>query len=209
MFSGLPWMSRLRNRPSASDSSEARSAWLSRYEQGKLFVDGDQLLVAQTRVALAEAHLVEREALLDADRERARHHLQVELAVVAGGDFVETMATVGDHTCEHVQTPGRALGVGLGANLLGQVQLLDQRHQIGPVALERRSVAQVDLIEGEVLDLLLDGRARVGQKAAAQRPSRFTQAQIHARGLDRLRRHAPVPGRDQAVRDRLAQTLGR
>ena len=73
-------------------------------------------VVAQPRVGGHQAHLVEREPRLDADRERARDDLQVQLAVVAGGDLVEAVAAVGEHTREHVQAPGRALRVGLGAD---------------------------------------------------------------------------------------------
>ena len=36
------------------------------------------------------------------------------------------------------------------------MQLLDQRHQIRTVALERRAITQVDRVEGEILDLLLN-----------------------------------------------------
>ena len=74
-----------------------------------------------------------------------------------------------------------------------QAQLLDQRHQVGAVALERRAVAQVDPFEGELLDLLLDRRVAVRQEAAAQRPRVLAEAQVDARRLDRLREDPPSP----------------
>ena len=145
----------------------------------------ERLEVVEAPVAGHQAHLVERQPRLHADRERARDDLEVERAVVARGDLVEAVAAVAEHAREHVQAPGRALRVGLRADLRGQRQALDQGHQVGPVALQRGAVAQVDPFEGEVLDLLLDGRVAVGQEAAAQRPRVLPESQVDARRLHR------------------------
>jgi hypothetical protein len=66
------------------------------------------------------------------------------------------VVAVGDHAGEHVETPGRALRVCLRPHVLRQGQLLDQRDQVGPVALQHRPVAEVDPLKGEAIDLLLD-----------------------------------------------------
>ena len=145
--------------------------------------------------------------VLHLDRERARDDLQVELAAVAGADVVEAVVAVGDHPGEDVEPPGRALRVRLRPHVLGQVQLLDQRHQVGPVALEHGAVAQVDPLEGEALDLLLDGRVDVGQEGAAQRPGEVAEAQVDARRLHRLGPDPVVAGADPLRLDRLVQRL--
>jgi hypothetical protein len=184
-----PEASRLRNRPSPSES--------------------EQLAVVQAPVAVGETHLVEREPRLHADRECAWDDLEVELPVVAGRDLIEAVVAIGEHAREHVEPSRRALRIGLGPHVLGQAQLLNQRDQVGPVALERGTVAEVDLFEGEILDLLLDRRVAVRQEAAAQRPRALAQAQVDARRLHRLPRDAPRPGHDPLLGDRLAQALCR
>src|ERR1039458_2922714 len=98
------------------------------------------------------------------------------------------MVAIGDHSGEHVQAAGRALGVGLRANLRGEMELLDQRDEVGTVALERGSVAKVYLLEGQILDLLLDGGAAVRQEAAAQRPRELAErSEEHTSELQSLR----------------------
>ena len=116
--------------------------------------------------------------------------------MVAGADVVEAVVAVGDDAGEDVEAAGRALRVGLGAHVVGQRQLLDQRHQVGAVALEHGAVAQVDLLEGEPLDLLLDRRVDVGQEGAAQRPGEVAEAQVDAGRLDRLGADPVVAGAD-------------
>ena len=177
-------------------------------EQRELVLQGADLGVGETHVAARQAQLVEREAGLHLDREGARHDLQVELAAIAGADLVEAVVAVGEHPGEDVEPAGRALRVGLGPHVLGQRQLLDQRHQVGAVALEHGPVAQVDALEGEPLDLLLDGRVDVGQEGAAQRPGVIAEAQVDAGRLDRLRTDPVVAGADPVGGDRLAQRLG-
>ena len=127
--------------------------------------------------------------------------------MVAGADLVEAVVAVGEHPGEDVEPAGRALRVGLGAHVVGQRQLLDQRHQVGTVALEHGAVAQVDPLEGEALDLLLDGRVDVGQEAAAQRPGEVAEAQVDAGRLDRLGPDPVVARADPFGLDRLAQRL--
>ena len=176
-------------------------------EQRELVLQGADLVVAEAHVAARQAQLVEREAGLDLDRERARDDLEVEPAAVAGADLVEAVVAVGDHPGEDVEPAGRALRVRLGADVIGQRQLLDQRHQVGAVALEHGAVAEVDPLEGEPLDLLLDGRVDVGQEAAAQRPGEVAEPQVDAGGLDRLGPDPVVAGADPLGLDRLAQRL--
>ncbi len=115
---------------------------------------------------------------------------------------------VGDHAGEDVEPPGRALRVRLRADVLGQGQLLDQRHQVGTVALQHRPVAQVDLLEGEPLDLLLDSGIDVREEGAAQRPGEVAEPQVDARRLHRLGPDPVVAGADPLVLDRPVELLG-
>ena len=117
------------------------------------------------------------------------------------------MVAVGEHPGEDVEAAGRALRVGLGADVVGQRQLLQQRHQVGAVALQHGAVAQVDLLERQPLDLLLDRRVDVGQEAAAQRPGVVAEAQVDAGGLDRLGQDPVLARAQPAGLDRPAQGL--
>ena len=176
-------------------------------EQRELVLQGADLGVAEAHLAARQAQLVEREAAAHLDREGARHHLQVELAAVAGADLVEAVVAIGEHPGEDVEAAGRALRVRLGAHVVGQRQLLQQRHQVGTVALQHRAVAQVDFLEGEPLDLLLDRRVDIGQEAAAQRPRMVAEAQVDAGGLDRLGQDPVIARAQPAGLDRPAQRL--
>ena len=176
-------------------------------QQRELLVQADQLLVVERRVAAREPQLVEREALAHVDRERARHDLEVEPAAVAGLDLVEAVVAVRDHPREDVEAAGRALRVRLRPDVRGQVEPLDERDQVRPVALEGRAVAQVDPLEGDLVELGLHGGLGVGQEAAAQRPGELAEAQVEAGRLDRVREDPVVARADPAVGDRLAQLL--
>ena len=125
------------------------------------------VVVGQLRPPDRQAQLVERQVLAHADRERQGHDLEVQRALVAGGDLVEAEALVGDHAGEHVDPPGRALRVGLAAHVGGQRQPFLQRDQVRTVRLEDHAfLAQVELVEDVVLGLAFDGLG-VGQEAAA------------------------------------------
>ena len=116
--------------------------------------------------------------------------------MVAGPHVVEAVVAIGDHPGEDVEPAGRALRVRLGANVVGQRQLLDQRHQVGTVALEHRTVAEIDPLESKAIDLLLDRRVDVRQEGAAQRPGEVAEAKVDAGGLDRLGPDPVVAGAD-------------
>src|SRR5205814_7952683 len=113
-----------------------------------------------------------------ADRERARDDLQVQPALIAGGDLVEAVTAIREYAREDVEAPGRALGVGASSHPWWQAEVLDQRDQVGPVALQCGPVAQIDALEGQVGHLFLDGRVAVWQEAAAQRPCMLAESQI-------------------------------
>jgi hypothetical protein len=127
--------------------------------------------------------------------------------VVAGPNLVEAVVAVGQHPGEDVEAAGRALRVRLGANVIGQGELLDQGDEVGTVALQHRAVAQVDLLEGEAVDLLLDRRVDVRQEAAAQGPSEVAQAEVDAGRLNRLGPDPVVARADPFGVDCLAQGL--
>ena len=73
--------------------------------------------------------------------------------------------------------PVELFGFAFAADLVREGELLDQRHQVGAVALERRAVAEVDLLEGEVPAILsstvesVSGR-KLQRSAQANSPSR-------------------------------------
>ena len=207
MLSGGPETSRLRKRPSATASSDARSAWLSRYSSGNSSCRSpDPRRSAGRRRGPGAAGSAR--ARLHLDRERARHDLQVELPVVAGGDLVEAVVAVGDHPGEDVEAAGRALRVGLGADLVGQARA-PRSAAPGRAGRARASRRRAGRPSGRRAPRSSPRpSSRVGQEAAAQRPGEVAEAQVDARGLDRLQRHTPVSGRDQPLCDRLAQTLG-
>ena len=96
------------------------------------------------------------------------------------------------------------LWVRLRADVPGQGELLDQRHEVGPVALERSAVTEVDLLERDVGDSVLNRRGRVRKEAAAERPREVAEAQVEARGLHARGRDAVGIGADPLLGDRLS-----
>jgi hypothetical protein len=113
------------------------------------------------------------------------------------------MVSIGDHTGEDVEATGRALGVRLCAHTLRQVQLLDQGHQVRTIALQHCSIAQVDPLESEAVDLLLDSRIDVGQEGAPQGPGEVAESQIDAGRLHGLGSDSVVAGANPFGLDRL------
>jgi hypothetical protein len=81
------------------------------------------------------------------------------------------------------------------------------RAPVRTIALQHGGVAQVDLLEGEALDLLLDGRVDVGQEGAAQSPGVIAEPQVDAGRLDRLGADPVVAGADPLPLDRLVEGL--
>src|SRR5271165_7371499 len=102
-------------------------------EQWALPMDGHQLRIAQAGLRADQPDLVEGQTGLHANREGAGNDLEVEPALISRRDLIEAVIAVGQYAGEDVQAPGRALRVRLGADLLGQVQLLDERDEVGPV----------------------------------------------------------------------------
>ena len=145
-----------------------------------------QLVVVDVRPTVHQPKLVEREPGMHLDRERARDDLEVQPPAVAGRDLIEAMAVIGQQAGEHVDTTGRALRIGLAADLRRQVELFDERDEVRPVALEHRAVAsEVDLAHDEVLESLFD-RVVVARKERAPQPiGDVAEMQIDARRLDR------------------------
>ena len=119
-------------------------------------VEVADLVVGQRGRPRRETQLVERETLPHRDRERQRHHLEVEVAVVAGGNLVEPVAVVADDAREHIEAARRALGVRTAADVRRQAQLFEQRDEVRTVGLEHRPAPQVDLVDDEVLELDVD-----------------------------------------------------
>ena len=154
-----------------------------------------------------KAQLVEGQALAHLDGERQGDDLEEEPPPVAGRDLVEAVAVVGDHAREHVEAPGRALRVRLPPDAGRQLELLDERDQIGALRLEDGAVsAQVDLVDDEVLELDLDGRI-VGEEAAADPVRDLAEMQVEAGRLDARSPDLVPAGVDDALVDRSPQVL--
>ena len=99
-------------------------------------------------------------------------------------DLIESARAVGNHAGEHVEAAGRALGIGGGREPRRQRQALDQRHDIDATGFEHRAVAEVDLVQLEVVDALGDRRVRPRQKTRAHPEGNVGQSEIQARRLD-------------------------
>ena len=114
------------------------------------------LIVAQSRPAGHQAQLVERQSLFDPYREGQRNDLEVQASAVAGADLVEPEALVGDHPGEHVEPPGRALGVRPPPEVGRELQLLDEGDEVRALRLQDGPLApKVELIDHELLQLQL------------------------------------------------------
>ena len=132
--------------------------------------------------------------------------LGVELALIARRHLVEGAAAVGDQAREDVEPAGGALGIGGGGDPGAELEPLQQRHDIDAVPLQDRALGQVDLMQGELLDLLGDGRVLAGQEAGAHAIGDGAQAQIEARRLHLLRPDI-VLGPDLVVADQRLDLL--
>ena len=174
-------------------------------QDGLVLVQRADLLVCQPGASQRQPQLVERQPLLHANGERQRHDLEVQAPPIPRPDLVEPEALIADDPREHVQPAGRALRVGLPAHVSGELQLLDEWDQVGPVGLQDRAVApQVQLVDDELLEPHLDGAA-VGQEAAADAVGHLAQAKVDAGRLDARGRDLEVARVDDPKLDRLLQ----
>ncbi len=148
--------------------------------------------------AAAEADLGEPRALAHQDRKGARADLGIERAVIAVLDLVEAAGAVDDHPGEDIEPTGRAFRIGGGRKPRRQRHALDQRHDIDAAGLQHRAVAEVDLVQLEVVDALGDRRMRPRQKTRAHPESNVGQSEIQARRLDLIGRER-LGGQDHAV----------
>ncbi|OIQ68901.1 hypothetical protein GALL_495010 [mine drainage metagenome] len=104
--------------------------------------------------------------------------------MVPRADHVEPARAVRDHAGEHVQPPGRALGVGGGDDLRRQGERLQQRHDVDAVGLQHRAIGQVDLVQLQLVDALGHRGARPRQEARPDPIGNVPETQIEARRLD-------------------------
>ena len=154
-----------------------------------------------------QPQLVERQSVADADGERERHHLEIEGTLVAGGNFVEAIAVVGDDPGKDVKASGRALRVGFASNVGWQAQGLDERDEVGTVGVENGPfLAEIDFVDDEVFYLSIDGIG-IGQEAAADPPGEVTETEVDAGRLDVLGRYPVLAGVDMALLDGLGEQL--
>ena len=83
-----------------------------RVHQADFLVQPFQGGLADRRRAAPEPQLVEARALAGEDGEGPRRDFGIERPFIAGPDAVELGAMIGNQPGEHVEPPGRALGVG-------------------------------------------------------------------------------------------------
>ncbi len=105
-------------------------------------VQAFELAFRQQRIAGAEAYLRQPRAGARDDREGARADLQIERAGIARRDLVELLAAIGHDAGEDVEPAGRALRIGRGRDVTGQVQAFQQRHDVDAAGLQHRAVGQ-------------------------------------------------------------------
>ena len=148
-------------------------------------VCGADLGVRDVGVALHEAQLVEGQTRARHHRERPRHDLEVQRALVPDSDVVELPGAVGDHAGEHIESAGRALRIRPRSHATRQVQRLAEPDQVGAVPLEDRAVVQRDgRTDHERPHLVLDRVVLPGQEAAAQPERGIAQREIDACRLE-------------------------
>ena len=177
-------------------------------QQRRAGVQLEHLGVVQATLAGHQANLVEREPGLHPDREGARHDLEVEPAVVARRDLVEAVAAVAQHAGEHVQAPGRALRVGLRADLGRQRQLARSaaRGRGGRARAWRRRAGRSVRRRAPRSSPPPSSRCRAGSCSAA--PTRAPRG-AGRRSPAAPRRRGSATGRPPAIRrPGLAQLLG-
>ena len=144
----------------------------------------DERVGIEQRMAAAEADLRQARAFAHQDGKRARADLGIERPVIAGLDAVKATRPVGDDAGEHVQAPGRALRVGGGGNVGRKRQALDQGNDIDAIGLQHRAVADLELVQLQLVDALRDGGARAGQEARAHPVGDGAEPQVETRRLD-------------------------
>jgi hypothetical protein len=121
-------------------------------------------------------------------------------------DLVEPVSPVGDHPGEHVEPAGGALRVGPAPDVVGEVELLEQRDQVGPVLLEDRAlVPEVDLAHLERRESVLHGLGP-GQEAALQPVRGLSRAGGRGWPAGRPRRGSPRARRSDPCRSPPAAT---
>src|SRR5262249_54741871 len=110
---------------------------------------------------------------------------------------------------ENVDASGRALRVRLAAHTGRQREPLFERDEVRTLGLEHDTVlAQVELVDDELLDALVDGLL-VGQEAALNAVRDLAETQVEAGRLDVLvGNREPIRVHDTR-RDRLLEVLAR
>ena len=105
--------------------------------------------------------------------------------------------------------PVELFGLAFARTWRGRAELLHERDQIRPVALERCAIAQVEPIEGQIFDTVHHRGSGARQEAAAQCPGVIGKPQVDARRLDALGMDPEIARGDPALLDRLPKTLAR
>ena len=110
--------------------------------------------------------------------------------------------------------PGRAFRIGDAGHARGELDALQQRHDIDAAGLQHRAVGEIDLVHEDGGELVLHRRIRAGQEARAHAPGDRAQTQIEAGGLDLrlldlLRRQDLAPRPDQPLQHMAGQDPGR
>ena len=150
---------------------------------------------------LQEPQLVQSHARANRNRERAGHDLHEQGAGVALSHPFELVRIVGDQAGEHVEAAGGALGIGLGADRVGQRQALHERDDEDAALLHDDRLGQVKLGHHVRLDSLGDRAPLAREEARTDAVGDRSEAEVETGRLDLLgcdrRRRADAAGPDE------------
>jgi hypothetical protein len=148
------------------------------------FVKESDLVVTDGGLAGDQAELVEREVLPNPYRERERNHLEIEGAVVARWDLVESATVLGDDTSEHVQASSRALGIRLAVQKTRESETFFQWDEVRVPELEHRPAGmEIELIDRQILQTLLHA-VIAGKETAADAVRHLAQSEVQTGRLE-------------------------
>ncbi len=128
----------------------------------------------------AKADLRQARALAHHDWERLRADLGIQRALIAGRNLIEGRDAVGDNAGEHVEPAGGALGVGRGAQALGQRQPFEQRRDVDAACLQDSALRQANGVHLQIIELGGDPLLAARQEAGAHAVGHIAEPQIEA-----------------------------
>jgi hypothetical protein len=128
--------------------------------------------------------------------------------MIAGGNLVEGGDAIGDHPREHVEPPGRALGIGGGGQMRRQRHALQQRHDVDAAGLQYSALGQIDHVQLQIFQLIGDDRTGAGQEARPHPVGAGAESQVKAGRLQLIEQRR-LSQLDMAIVDQPADRLHR